>query len=112
MKKIEAVIKPFRLDEVKEALNGIGIKGMTISEVKGYGRQKGHTEIYRGAEYHIDFLPKLKIEIIVRTDQVDQVLDTIVKAARTGKIGDGKIFVLPVEQAVRVRTGERDEEAL
>jgi nitrogen regulatory protein P-II 1 len=112
MKKIEAVIKPFKLDDVKEALNGIGIKGMTISEVKGYGRQKGHTEIYRGAEYHIDFQPKLKIEIIVRSEQVEQVLDTIVNAARTGKIGDGKIFVLPVEQVVRVRTGERGEEAV
>jgi nitrogen regulatory protein P-II 1 len=112
MKKIEAVIKPFKLDDVKEALNGIGIKGMTITEVKGYGRQKGHTEIYRGAEYIIDFLPKLKIEIIVRSEQVDQVLDTIVKAARTGKIGDGKIFVLPVEQVIRVRTGERDQEAI
>lgn len=112
MKKIEAVIKPFKLDDVKEALNGIGIKGMTISEVKGYGRQKGHTEIYRGAEYVIDFQPKLKIEIIVRTGQVDEVIDTIVKAARTGKIGDGKIFVLPVEQVIRVRTGETGEEAI
>jgi len=112
MKKIEAIIKPFKLDDVKEALNGIGIKGMTISEVKGYGRQKGHTEIYRGAEYVIDFLPKLKIEIIVGSEQVDQVIDTIVEAARTGKIGDGKIFVLPVEQVVRVRTGERGQEAI
>jgi nitrogen regulatory protein P-II 1 len=112
MKKIEAIIKPFKLDDVKEALNGIGIKGMTISEVKGYGRQKGHTEIYRGAEYVIDFLPKLKIEIIVSSEQTDQVIDTIVAAARTGKIGDGKIFVLPVEAVVRVRTGERDQEAI
>jgi nitrogen regulatory protein P-II 1 len=112
MKKIEAIIKPFKLDDVKDALNGIGIKGMTISEVKGYGRQKGHTEIYRGAEYVIDFLPKLKIEIIVPANQVDQVIETIVAAARTGKIGDGKIFVLPVEQIVRVRTGERDIEAI
>lgn len=112
MKKIEAIIKPFKLDDVKEALNGIGIKGMTISEVKGYGRQKGHTEIYRGAEYVIDFLPKLKIEIIVGSEQADQVIDTIVAAAKTGKIGDGKIFVLPVESVVRVRTGERDEEAI
>jgi nitrogen regulatory protein P-II 1 len=112
MKKIEAIIKPFKLDDVKEALNGIGIKGMTISEVKGYGRQKGHTEVYRGAEYVIDFLPKLKIEIIVNTDQVDSVVDTVVKAAKTGKIGDGKIFVLPVESVVRVRTGERDHEAI
>lgn len=112
MKKIEAIIKPFKLDDVKDALNGIGIKGMTIYEVKGYGRQKGHTEIYRGAEYVIDFLPKLKIEIIVSSEQVDQVVDTIVAAAKTGKIGDGKIFVLPVESIVRVRTGERDHEAI
>ena len=112
MKKIEAIIKPFKLDDVKEALNGIGIKGMTISEVKGYGRQKGHTEIYRGAEYVIDFLPKLKVEIIVPADQVDKVIETIVTAAKTGKIGDGKIFVLPVEQVVRVRTGERGHEAI
>ena len=112
MKKIEAIIKPFKLDDVKEALNGIGIKGMTISEVKGYGRQKGHTEIYRGAEYVIDFLPKLKIEIVVDSAQADQVIDTIVEAAKTGKIGDGKIFVLPVDSVVRVRTGERDQEAI
>jgi len=112
MKKIEAIIKPFKLDDVKEALNGIGIKGMTISEVKGYGRQKGHTEIYRGAEYVVDFLPKIKMEIIIDTEQVDQVIDTIVEAARTGKIGDGKIFVLPVEKIVRVRTGEVDHEAI
>ncbi|MFP7754544.1 P-II family nitrogen regulator [Thermodesulfobacteriota bacterium B35] len=112
MKKIEAIIKPFKLDDVKEALNAIGIKGMTISEVKGYGRQKGHTEIYRGAEYVVDFLPKIKMEIIVASDQVDQVIDTIVEAARTGKIGDGKIFVLPVEKIVRVRTGETDNEAI
>ncbi len=112
MKKIEAIIKPFKLDDVKEALNGIGIKGMTISEVKGYGRQKGHTEIYRGAEYVVDFLPKIKMEIIVASDQVDTVIETIVQAARTGKIGDGKIFVLPVEKIVRVRTGETDNEAI
>ena len=112
MKKIEAIIKPFKLDDVKEALNGIGIKGMTLTEVKGYGRQKGHTEIYRGAEYVIDFLPKLKIEIIVSSEQVEQVIDTIVAAAQTGKIGDGKIFVLPVENVVRVRTGERGQEAI
>jgi nitrogen regulatory protein P-II 1 len=112
MKKIEAIIKPFKLDDVKEALNGIGIKGMTISEVKGYGRQKGHTEIYRGAEYVVDFLPKIKMEIIVDADQVDKVIETVVDAARTGKIGDGKIFVLPVEQIVRVRTGETDREAI
>ena len=112
MKKIEAIIKPFKLDDVKEALNSIGIKGMTISEVKGYGRQKGHTEIYRGAEYVVDFLPKIKMEIIVASDQVDQVIETIVDAARTGKIGDGKIFVLPIEKVVRVRTGETDNEAI
>jgi nitrogen regulatory protein P-II 1 len=112
MKKIEAIIKPFKLDDVKEALNGIGIKGMTISEVKGYGRQKGHTEIYRGAEYVVDFLPKIKMEIIVDASQVDEVIETVVNAARTGKIGDGKIFVLPVEQIVRVRTGETDQEAI
>lgn len=112
MKKIEAIIKPFKLDDVKEALNGIGIKGMTISEVKGYGRQKGHTEIYRGAEYVIDFQPKLKIEIVVNTEQVEQVIDTILESAKTGKIGDGKIFVLPLESIVRVRTGERDQEAI
>ncbi|MEA2115460.1 MAG: P-II family nitrogen regulator [Thermodesulfobacteriota bacterium] len=112
MKKIEAIIKPFKLDDVKNALNGIGIKGMTITEVKGYGRQKGHTEIYRGAEYVVDFLPKIKMEIIVDAVQVDQVIETVVEAARTGKIGDGKIFVLPVEQIVRVRTGETDREAI
>ena len=112
MKKIEAIIKPFKLDDVKEALNGIGIKGMTISKVKGYGRQKGHTEIYRGAEYVVDFLPKIKMEIIVDGEQVDQVVEAIVDAARTGKIGDGKIFVLPVEKIVRVRTGETDHEAI
>ncbi len=112
MKKIEVIIKPFKLDDVKEALNGIGIKGMTISEVKGYGRQKGHTEIYRGAEYVVDFLPKVKLEIIIDSDQVDQVIETVVSAARTGKIGDGKIFVLPVEKIVRVRTGETDHEAI
>lgn len=112
MKKIEAIIKPFKLDDVKEALNGIGIKGMTISEVKGYGRQKGHTEIYRGAEYLVDFLPKIKIEIIVAAEQVDMVIDTIVQASKTGKIGDGKIFVLPIERVVRVRTGETGQEAI
>jgi len=112
MKKIEVIIKPFKLDDVKEALNGIGIKGMTISEVKGYGRQKGHTEIYRGAEYIVDFLPKIKMEIIVDADQVDMVIETVVAAARTGKIGDGKIFVLPIERVVRVRTGETGHEAI
>lgn len=112
MKKIEAIIKPFKLEEVKEALNGIGIKGMTVSEVKGYGRQKGHTEIYRGAEYVVDFIPKIKIEIIVETAQVDQVVDTIIRVTRTGKIGDGKIFILPVERIIRVRTGETGSEAI
>ncbi len=112
MKKIEAIIKPFKLDDVKEALNGIGIKGMTVSEVKGYGRQKGHKEIYRGAEYEVDFIPKTKLEIIVDASQVDQVVDTIRDAANTDKIGDGKIFVLPVEQVIRVRTGERGKDAI
>lgn len=112
MKKIEAIVKPFKLDEIKDALNGIGIKGMTVTEVKGYGRQKGHTEIYRGAEYVVDFIPKIKLEIIVQDEQVDQVIDTILAVARTGKIGDGKIFVLPVERVVRVRTGETGSEAV
>jgi nitrogen regulatory protein P-II 1 len=112
MKKIEAIIKPFKLDEVKDALNAIGIKGMTVTEVKGYGRQKGHTEIYRGAEYVVDFIPKIKLEIIIAEAQVDQVIDTIIKVSRTGKIGDGKIFVLPVERVVRVRTGETGSEAV
>ncbi len=112
MKKIEAIIKPFKLDDVKDALNEIGITGMTVSEVKGYGRQKGHTEIYRGAEYIIDFIPKVKMEIVVAADQVDQVVDKIRNAANTGKIGDGKIFVLPVERVVRVRTGEEDRDAV
>ncbi len=112
MKKIEAIIKPFKLDDVKDALNGIGITGMTISEVKGYGRQKGHTEIYRGAEYVVDFIPKMKIEIVVAADLVGQVVDTIRNAANTGKIGDGKIFVLPVERVVRVRTGEENRDAV
>ncbi len=112
MKKIEAIIKPFKLDEVKDALNEMGIKGMTVSEVKGYGRQKGHTEIYRGAEYVVDFIPKVKIEIVIGADQVDQVVEKIRNAANTGKIGDGKIFVLPVERIVRVRTGEEDLDAI
>jgi len=112
MKKIEAIVKPFKLDDVKEALNEIGIKGMTISEVKGYGRQKGHKEIYRGAEYVVDFIPKAKIEIIVDAAQVDQVVATIKESAYTGKIGDGKIFVLPVEEVIRVRTGEHGKEAI
>ena len=112
MKKIEAIIKPFKLDDVKEALNAIGIKGMTISEVKGYGRQKGHKEIYRGAEYIVDFIPKTKLEIIVDSHQVDEIIETICKAAKTGKIGDGKIFVLPVDEVIRVRTGEKGVEAI
>ena len=112
MKKIEAIIKPFKLDEVKEALNEIGIHGMTISEVKGYGRQKGHKEIYRGAEYVVDFIPKVKIEIVVETYVVNNVVDTIKKAAATGKIGDGKIFVFPVEDVLRVRTGETGKDAI
>jgi len=112
MKKIEAIIKPFKVDAVKEALNEINIKGMTISEVKGYGRQKGHKEIYRGAEYVVDFIPKVKMEIIVDAAQVDEVVECIRQAANTGKIGDGKIFVLPVEEVVRVRTGEKGREAI
>ncbi len=112
MKKIEAIIKPFKLDDVKEALNEVGIQGMTISEVKGYGRQKGHKEIYRGAEYVVDFIPKIKIEIVLESERVDAVVDKIRNAANTGKIGDGKIFVIPVEQAVRVRTGEQDKDAI
>jgi nitrogen regulatory protein P-II 1 len=112
MKKIEAIIKPFKLDDVKEALNEIGIKGMTISEVKGYGRQKGHKEIYRGAEYVVDFIPKIKIEIIVDASLVDKVVNVVREAANTGKIGDGKIFVLPVEEVIRVRTGEMGREAI
>jgi nitrogen regulatory protein P-II 1 len=112
MKKIEAIIKPFKLDDVKEALNEIGIHGMTISEVKGYGRQKGHKEIYRGAEYVVDFIPKIKIEVIVSSDMVEQVVEKIRTSANTGKLGDGKIFVMPVEQVIRVRTGERGKDAI
>ena len=112
MKKIEAIIKPFKLDEVKGALNEIGIQGITVSEVKGFGRQKGHTELYRGAEYVVDFLPKIKIEIVVKADMAAKVVDTIVNAAKTGRIGDGKIFILPVDEAVRIRTGEKGEEAI
>ena len=112
MKKIEAIIKPFKLDDVKEALNEIGIQGMTISEVKGYGRQKGHKEIYRGAEYVVDFIPKIKIEIVVEAERVDEVVNKIQEASNTGKIGDGKLFVIPVESAVRVRTGERGKDAI
>jgi nitrogen regulatory protein PII len=112
MKKIEAIIKPFKLDDVKEALNEVGIQGMTITEVKGYGRQKGHKEIYRGAEYVVDFIPKLKIELVVNATRVDEVTEVIRKAANTGKIGDGKIFVMPVDAAIRVRTGERGPDAI
>ncbi|HHS1443266.1 TPA: P-II family nitrogen regulator [Neisseria meningitidis] len=112
MKKIEAIVKPFKLDDVREALTEIGITGMTVSEVKGFGRQKGHTEIYRGAEYAVDFLPKVKIELVLADDAVERAIDVIVEAARSGKIGDGKIFVLPVEEAVRIRTGERADAAV
>ena len=112
MKKIEAIIKPFKLDDVREALADVGIAGMTVTEVKGFGRQKGHTELYRGAEYVVDFLPKVKIELVVSDSLVDQAVDSVVKAARTGKIGDGKIFVSSVEQVVRIRTGETDEAAV
>lgn len=112
MKKIEAIIKPFKLDDVKEAITALGIQGMTVTEVKGFGRQKGHKEIYRGAEYLVDFLPKIKLELVVRSDMVEPVIEKIVSAARTGSIGDGKIFVTPVESVVRIRTGERDTDAL
>lgn len=112
MKKVEAVIKPFKLDEVKEALNEIGVQGITVSEVKGFGRQKGHTELYRGAEYVVDFIPKIKLEIIVSDAILPQVVEAIEKAAKTGRIGDGKIFVTPVEAVVRIRTGETGEDAL
>jgi nitrogen regulatory protein P-II 1 len=110
MKKIEAIIKPFKLDEVKEALHDVGVQGMTVTEVRGFGRQKGHTELYRGAEYVVDFLPKVKIEVVVENGQVDDVIEAIEKAAQTGRIGDGKIFVLPVENVIRVRTGERGKQ--
>ncbi|MEE8450183.1 MAG: P-II family nitrogen regulator [Thermodesulfobacteriota bacterium] len=112
MKKVEAIIKPFKLDEVKEALSEVGIQGITVSEVKGFGRQKGHTELYRGAEYVVDFLPKIKLEIIVTDDMVTKVVETIEAVAKTGRIGDGKIFVLPVEEVVRIRTGERGAAAI
>ena len=112
MKKIEAVIKPFKRDEVKEALHEVGLQGITVVEAKGFGRQKGHTELYRGAEYVVDFLPKIKIEVVVATDVVEQAVEAIIKAARTGKIGDGKIFVASVERVVRIRTGEQDEAAV
>ena len=112
MKKIEAIIKPFKLDEVKEALAKLNVQGMTVSEVKGFGRQKGHTELYRGAEYVVDFLPKVKIEVVVKNEDVERCIEAIVKAAKTGKIGDGKIFVSPIEQVVRIRTGETDDTAI
>ena len=112
MKKIEAVIKPFKLNEVKDALHEIGLTGMTVSEVKGFGRQKGHTEIYRGSEYTVDFLPKIKIEIVLPDAQVQAAVDTIVKSARTGKIGDGKVFISPVEDAIRIRTDEKGDKAV
>ena len=112
MKKVEAIIKPFKLDDVKKALNDVGIQGMTISEVKGYGRQKGHKEIYRGAEYVVDFVPKIRVEVIVMSDQVDLVKEKIRDSANSGKIGDGKIFVSPIEQVVRIRTGEKGRDAL
>ena len=112
MKKIEAIIKPFKLDEVREALSEVGVTGLTVTEVKGFGRQKGHTELYRGAEYVVDFLPKIKIELVIADSSVEQAIEAIIKAARTGKIGDGKIFVTPVEQIVRIRTSETDESAI
>ena len=112
MKMVTAIIKPFKLDEVREALSGIGVQGITVTEVKGFGRQKGHTELYRGAEYVVDFLPKIKVEVVLGDDMVDQAVEAIVKAAHTGKIGDGKIFVSPVEQVIRIRTGEMDKDAL
>jgi nitrogen regulatory protein P-II 1 len=112
MKKVDVIIKPFKLDDVREALSGIGITGMTATEVKGFGRQKGHTELYRGAEYVVDFLPKLKLEMVIQEDQLDQCIDAIVSSARTGKIGDGKIFVSDVEKVIRIRTGEEDEAAI
>ena len=112
MKKIEAIVKPFKLEEVKDALGSIGISGMTVTEVKGFGRQKGHTEIYRGSEYTVDFLPKLKIEMVVPDDQADGAVDAIVKAAKTGKIGDGKVFLTNIEEAIRIRTEEKGEKAI
>ena len=112
MKKVEAVIKPFKLDEVKEALHDVGVSGITVTEAKGFGRQKGHTELYRGAEYVVDFLPKVKLEVVVEDQLVDRVVEAIANSARTGRIGDGKIFVSTVEQALRIRTGERDSDAI
>ena len=112
MKKIEAIIKPFKMEDVKEALSEIGVEGMTVTEVKGFGRQKGHTEIYRGSEYTVDFLPKVKFEIVIGDDRVQKAVDAIVASAKTGKIGDGKVFVLPIEDAIRIRTDERGESAI
>ena len=112
MKKVEAIIKPFKLDEVKESLSAVGVQGITVSEVKGFGRQKGHTELYRGAEYVVDFLPKVKLEVVVPDTLADRVVEAIAAAAQTGRIGDGKIFVIPIESAVRIRTGERNEDAI
>ncbi|EGL55827.1 MAG TPA: P-II family nitrogen regulator [Methylophaga aminisulfidivorans] len=112
MKKIEAIIKPFKLDDVRQSLSDIGVTGMTVTEVKGFGRQKGHTEFYRGAEYVVDFLPKVKLEIAVADDKVDSVIEAVIKAANTGRIGDGKIFVTPLEQAIRIRTGEQNQDAI
>ena len=112
MKKIEAIIKPFKLDDVKEALHGIGVQGLTITEVKGFGRQKGHTELYRGAEYVVDFLPKIKLEVVVPADQVERVISAVSEAAGTGRIGDGKIFVMSLQEAIRIRTGERGASAV
>lgn len=112
MKKVEAIIKPFKLDEVKDALNDVGIEGITVSEVKGFGRQKGHTELYRGAEYVVDFLPKIKLEIVLEDEMVDKAVDAIIEAANTGRIGDGKIFVLPLGETIRIRTGERGKDAV
>src|SRR5687768_13876550 len=112
MKKVEAIIKPFKLEEVKDALGEIGVEGMTVSEVKGFGRQKGHTEIYRGSEYTVDFLPKIKVEVVISDDQLDSAVAAIIKAAKTGKIGDGKVFVSPIEEAIRIRTEEKGESAV
>jgi nitrogen regulatory protein P-II 1 len=112
MKQVTAIIKPFKLDEVREALAELGVTGLTVTEVKGFGRQKGHTELYRGAEYVVDFLPKIKVEVVVADDRVEAVIDAIVKSAHTGKIGDGKIFVSPIEQVIRIRTGETNEAAV
>ena len=112
MKKLEAIIKPFKLEEVKESLTALGVQGITVSEVKGFGRQKGRTELYRGAEYVVDFLPKIKIEVVLPDDQVDRAIEAISSAARTGRIGDGKIFIVPLDEVVRIRTGEKGEEAI